>query len=264
MKRSTTTSKTAKLLKKLLAAAIWLALWQALYMIVKQEILIVSPLRVVARLIELSQQNEFWLSAFNSLLGIIEGFLLAVVGGVLLAVLTSAVTFAYDLFKPAISVIKATPVASFIILALVWLPLASVPTFSAFLMVMPVVWANVTAGIKNTDAGLIEMTKVFGFSRYKRLKLLYAPSIMPNFIAACTTGMGMAWKAGIAAEVIGSAKLTVGGHLREAKVYLETADLFAWTVVVIVLSVLLELGFVHLMRTVNRRYIGMADERRLK
>ena len=254
---STTQSKSIlnhKIVRKLLVALFWFGIWQLIYLIVKQEILIVSPVRVFQRLFELSQSGVFWFTALGSMLRILVGFLLGLVSGIVLAVLTSSFRIMYDLFNPIISIIKATPVASFIILALVWIQSEQVPTFAAFLMVMPIVWGNVVNGIKKTDKNLLQMAYSYRFGTAKVFKRVYIPSIMPYFTAACTTGMGLAWKAGIAAEVLANTELSIGGQIYNSKIYIETADLFAWTAVVIVMSVILEWLMVQLMKTVGQKY----------
>lgn len=243
-----------KILRKLFAAAFWLALWQVLYMVVRQEILIVSPVCVLQRLFALAADGGFWIAALSSMLRIIIGFLAAVVVGTVLAVLTSAIKICYDLFHPIISIVKATPVASFIILALVWIQTSQVPAFTAFLMVIPVVWGNVENGIKKVDPRLLQMSHCFRFGALKTFKRIYVPSVMPYFTAACTTGMGLAWKAGIAAEVLANAKPSIGGEIYKAKIYIETADLFAWTVVVVIMSVILEWLMVKIMKIAGKKY----------
>jgi len=253
----TTQSKDAsyrKVIGKLLAAVFWIAVWQMLYLVIKQEILIVSPVRVLQRLFELSRDGTFWLSAFNSMLHVLVGFSLGVTVGVILAVLTSSFQFMYDLFHPIISIIKATPVVSFIILALVWIKSSHVPAFTAFLEVTPIVLANVTNGIAKTDSKLLQMAKSYRFGTARTVRRVYIPSIMPYFTAACTTGMGLAWKTSIAAEVLASTALSIGGRIYDSKVYIETADLFAWTAVVIVMSVVLERLMVAVMKKVGQKY----------
>lgn len=136
--------------------------------------------------------------------------------------------------------IKSTPVASFIILALVWLTGNYVPIFIGFLMVLPVIYSNVFQGIAQVDVKLLEMAKVFRMSRGKKLLKIYIPSVLPYFTAACRTALGLAWKAGVAAEVIGVTQNSIGRQLYYSKIYIETADLFAWTAVVILLSLSLE------------------------
>ena len=144
------------------------------------------------------------------------------------------------LLSPLFSVIKATPVASFIILALVWINKELIPVFISALMVLPVIHGNVREGIISTDRELLEMAKIFGFSRKQKLSRIYLPSVAPYLTAGVKTCLGLAWKAGVASEVLCFAAYSIGNKLYQAKVYLETADMFAWTVTVIVISIIIE------------------------
>jgi NitT/TauT family transport system permease protein len=121
-------------------------------------------------------------------------------------------------------------------------------------MVTPIVWGNVTSGIQKTDKRLLEMAHSYRFGSVKTVRRVYIPSVMPYFTAACTTGLGLAWKAGIAAEVLANTKLSIGGQIYNSKIYIETADLFAWTVVVIIMSVILEWLMMRFVKTVGRKY----------
>ncbi|MEI6578043.1 MAG: ABC transporter permease subunit [Eubacteriales bacterium] len=232
--------RLAGVLRKLLVAVIWIAIWQVAFFFVKQEILLPSPAQTIVRLWELAQLNNFWISAFMSLLRIVEGFILGVAAGAILGVLTARFSLLYDFFHPAISIIKATPVASFIILALVWIKKDNVPVFIAFLMVLPIIWANVSEGIHQTDKDLLEMAKIFRFTRKKLASKVYIPSTLPYFFAGCTTALGLAWKAGIAAEILSLPSHSIGSELYNSKIYIETTDLFAWTATVIIMSIILE------------------------
>lgn len=226
--------------RKILAAVFWLALWQAVYMAVDREILIVSPASVALILIENAQSPAFWLSIANSLARIMTGYTAALILGALSAALSLRFALAQTLLYLPVSIIKATPVASFIILALVWIKTSSVPGFTAFLMALPIVFTNVYDGAAGVDALLLEMADAYGFSQAKKLKYIYLPAVKPYFTAAATVSLGLAWKAGIAAEVIASPSATIGANLQNAKVYLETGQLFAWTAVIIIISVILE------------------------
>ncbi len=166
--------------------------------------------------------------------------------------LTSSFEFLNRLFYPLISLAKATPVASFIILALVWIKKNGVPVFIVFLIVLPIVWANVSEAIKNTDKSMLEMAKVFRFGKLKTIKEIYVHSVLPYFAAGCTTALGLAWKSGVAAEVISLPQSSVGYHLYRSKITIETADLFAWTLVVIILSVLLEKLITALLKKIRK------------
>lgn len=240
-----------KILLFVSVAAFWLLLWQLVSLAVGQELLIASPLSVLRTLCSLAVTAAFWKSVLSSCFKILLGFLLGAATGTLLAVLTGFSRFFYTLTSPLLKIIRATPVASFIILALVWFKTSTLPVFISFLMVLPLIWSNVSEGIRSTDLKLLEMAKVFELSFFKRFRYLYFPSVLPYFTAACTTGIGFAWKSGIAAEVLGSPKNSIGEQLYNAKIYLETPQLFSWTIVVILLSVLIEKGFLFLLRKIK-------------
>ncbi len=248
---STTPDKNKKAqrfsIKKLGAAIFWLALWQLAAMALGQEILLVSPVSVFLRLLELVPHWDFWNTVLFSFFRIICGFLLACLAGSCLAALSSRFALAKELIAPLMSAVKATPVASFIILVLLWVPSRNLSVVISFLMVTPIVYSNVLGGIGSMDKKLTEMADVFQVSLPRRLRRLYLPQVMPFFRSACAAGLGLCWKAGIAAEVIGLPKGSIGERLYEAKIYLETPDLFAWTTVIILISLLFERFFLFLL-----------------
>lgn len=240
----------ARVVRTLSIALFWLAVWQLLYQSVGQEILLVSPAQTLLRIIALAQQADFWISASVSLYNVALGFLCASFLGVVLGAFCSRFRLLYELIYPLLSAVKATPVASFIILALVWIQAAQVPAFIAGLIVLPIVFSNVCQGVASTDCELLEMAQVFRLNRWKTLRYVYIPTVMPYLAAAFTTGIGLAWKAGVAAEVLANTRDSIGGRIYGAKIYLDTADLFAWTVVVIVMSVVLERLLVACLRRI--------------
>ena len=235
-------------------ALFWLLVWEGAALLVRQELLIPTPLAVLRTLWRLAGTPLFWKAAGASLLRVAGGFLAAVAAGCAAAVLTARFSLARALLAPVLHIVRAAPVASFIILALVWFRTDVLPLFIAFLMVVPVVWANVEKGIRAADPALLEMARVYRFGRLKTLLRVQLPSVMPYFLAACTTGLGFAWKSGIAAEVICRPGLSIGRQLQDAKIYLETPEVFAWTATVVALSILLEKGLLRLAKRLGRRY----------
>ena len=236
-----------KALRTLLIAAVWLAIWQVSAMLVGQELLIPAPAAVLARLWALCGQGAFWKSVALSMGRILLGYLLGLALGLLLGGLSAFCPAAGAFLSPLLAIIRSTPVASFIILVLVWLATDSVPVFTAMLMVLGVVWGNVSQGFASTDPGLLEMAKVYRLSRWQKLRHLYLPSMRPFFSAAALSSIGLAWKAGIAAEVICRPQFSMGRELYESKIYLEMPDLFAWTIAIILLSMALEQLFRRLL-----------------
>ncbi len=249
-----------KLIQYVLVTAFWLTAWLIAARAVGESLLLPTPGEVLTRLFELSGQEKFWLTVVTSLGRILYGVAIALLCGIVLAVATHFVPFLYTLFYPLITVIRSTPVASFIILAYLWMDRDTLPSFIAILMVLPVVWANLHEALGAVDKQLLEMAKVYRFSPWKRLWRIYLPSVLPAFMASCRSSVGLAWKAGVAAEILIVPAVSIGRMLSEAKQYLETTDLFAWTLAVILLSLVLELILLCVIRLFSRRRQSLKQE----
>ena len=236
---------------RLWAVLFWIAVWQAGSMALQAvypngHLLLPSPITALLRLGDLALTAVFWQSIGRSFLRIIGGFLLSCLAASLLAVPASRWKWVRELMGPLVAAIKAVPVASFIILALFWLNSRSLALFISFLMVFPPVYLNVLEGIRQTDGKLLEMARVFRAPLWRQIRGIYIPSVMPYFRTAVSLALGLCWKAGIAAEVIGLPAGTLGEHLYNAKVYYMTPDLFAWTAVIVLVSVVFERLFLRI------------------
>jgi len=240
--------------KKALVWVFYLLLYQILYWIVDQDILLASPLQILGSLGRLIREPAFFLAAGATFARITAGFAVGLLAGTVMAILTFRSKLVEALLMPLIRTIRATPITSFIILALVWIHSDRVPVFIVFLMVLPIVWANINEGIRQVDSELLEMARSFRMTRRRLLRLVYIPSLAPYFMSAAVTGLGMAWKAGISAEVLSTPTQSLGGRIYLSKIYLETPDLFALTIVIILLSLLLEKGFVFLVTRISETY----------
>lgn len=243
-------------IKKLSATFFWLVLWQVVSMLLGKEIFLVSPIVVLQTLFSLIGETAFWGSLAGSFLRIIGGFLLALISGCLFAMLSARFEFVKYLLSPITNVIKATPVASFIILALMIVGSYNLSMFISFLMVFPVIYANVLEGISTTDKKMVEMAQVFRMRPLRRILYIYLPHTMPFLMSACKISLGLCWKAGIAAEVIGLPTGSIGEKLYKAKLYLSTGDLFAWTVVIILISFIFERVFLKLLNRIYKAISG--------
>lgn len=222
------------------AVVLWLLVWQLASMAVGKDILLVSPLKVLRRLAEMIVTAHFWQSILFSLCRIGFGFLLAASLGVLFAVLAHRFGWVRDFLSPVMRTVKSVPVASFIILALIWFSSRNLAVLISFLMVLPVIYTNVLGGIAACSRQMDEMAAVFRIPAMRRLRYVILPQVTPYFRTGCSIALGLCWKAGIAAEVIGMPDGSIGEQLQQAKVYLDTPDLFAWTITIVLLSVLFE------------------------
>ncbi len=231
----------------------WLAVWQLGSMAVNQEILLVSPLNAFGTLIDLLGERSFYTATLGSLLRILVGFLLGFSLGVALAGLAKAMRPMRVLLEPLMATVKATPVASFVILALIWISSTNLSIFMSLLIVLPAVYQNVLDGLDRADKKLLEMAEVFAVPLPARVRAIYAPAAFPYLLTAAKLSLGMCWKAGIAAEVIAQPKNSIGTALQRAKVFFSTPELFAWTIAIILISVLFEKAAVAAINRLSRR-----------
>lgn len=247
---TTMQSKFKTVLKYAAVLLLWLAVWQFASMAVNEELLIPSPKAAARALAAISLTGEFWCSVLYSLARIILGYLSGVLLGVIGGILSARYSVFKTVFSPILHLIRAVPVASFIILAFVFIRSDYLAIFISFLMVLPMVWNTTESSIRGLDEKYLEMAKVFRLSPFKTLTCIKIPFIMPSFIATASAALGFAWKSGVAAEVICKPMLSLGGMLSDAKLYLETPNVFAVTAVVAILSLILEV----LLKRVTRRF----------
>lgn len=234
---------------KIAAVIAAIAVWQIVAMIIGNSLLLATPMVVARRLAELSLSMDFWRTISFSIVRIAFGFFLALTVGILLAAAAGRFHLIEIALFPYMLAVKSTPIASFIVLCLIWLNSKSLSVFISFLIVLPVVYTNVLHGIRSMDQKLLEMAGLFRVSWWRRLHYIFIPQLKPYLVSACSISIGMSFKAGIAAELIGIPSGSIGEKLYEAKVYLSTGDLFAWSVVIITISILTEKLFTYVLKT---------------
>ena len=248
--------KQKQLFRRVGAVVFWLAVWQCAAMVVGQEVFLVSPLQALHTLFGLLPRKEFWQRVCFSSGRILLGFALGTGVSAVLAAAAESCPAAETLLAPVMQLVKATPVASFIILALVWVRGSSLSVLISFLMVLPVMYSAVRTGIESADPQLLEMAQVFRLPLGRRLRAVWLPAVLPAFRQGCSVALGICWKSGVAAEVIGLPDGSIGDALYRAKITLSTGELFAWTFVIILLSVGFEKLFLALLRRAEKALLG--------
>ena len=238
------------------AVVFWLAVWQLAAAAIGQEVFLVSPLQAAGTLVQLLPQPDFWQRVGFSAGHILLGFLLGAVCSVVCSVAAERWVWIDALLSPVMQLVKATPVASFIILALVWVSGKSLSILISFLMVLPVLYGAVRTGIESADPQLLEMARVFRLPLARRVKAIWLPAVLPAFRQGCSVALGICWKSGVAAEVIGLPDGSIGDALYRAKITLSTGELFAWTCVIILLSAAFEKLFLALLDKAVARVLG--------
>lgn len=238
---------------KLLAIIFWLSLWQFAHTYVGEAILLPSPLNVIQKLYTMLFESQFWSAVMGSLARITIGFISACIVGIIISVLAYSFKLIKILIEPLMMIIKAIPVVSFVILALVWINSKNISIFISFLMVVPIIYTNVLKGLESMDEELLEMATIFKVSNIKKVLYIYIPSVMPFFVSGISIGIGFCWKSGIAAEVIGLPSNSIGENLYNAKIFLDTTSLFAWTTAMIIISIIYEKIIIKLIESISHR-----------
>lgn len=235
-----------------LSAVSAVIVWQLLAMKIGMDMLLASPVEVAERFTTIWKEPEFYSAVIFSFVRISSGFLIAFAAGIILGVLAGRIKAVEYILFPYVTVIKTVPIASFIILCLLWLSFSQLTVLIAFLIAFPAIYANVLQGVKSTDKKMLELAEIYHLPWKRRLLYIYMPSVKPYLVSACSVAVGMTWKAGVAAEIIGLVDGSVGEMMYQAKIYFQNADLLCWTIIIIVISVVSEKIFVFLLKSVFR------------
>lgn len=229
-------------------AAFWLAVWIFAAALVAQPLILPGPGAVALALLRLVCDGGTWAILAGSGARILGGLALAAVcGGVLAGISSRSRAFA-RLVAPALSFVKATPVACVVVLLLIWLGSARVSIAAVFLMALPGVFFSLVEGLAQVNKPLEQMFRLHGVRGWRLFCAHTWREVLPFVLSCAQAVIGMSWKAGVAAELIGMAVGTVGECIYQAKLLIETADLLAWTVLVVAASWTCERVLVWLLR----------------
>lgn len=254
MPRHELKNRISKKQRLILVILFWLLFWELAARITDNSIILVGPLDTGAELMRLCREQSFWSSVLTTLLRILTGFFLSAITAVLLGIVSYFLPLLRDLMAPIIKLMKAIPVASFVILALIWLRGSRyLGTAVSFIVTFPMLWESTVAGLSDHDRRFWELGQVFELGYIRQLRYIYAPALLPQLMTGLSSAVGMAWKSGVAAELIGQPAGTIGFYLYQSKVFLDTAGVFAWTLVIIVLSYACERGMRLLIRKISQR-----------
>lgn len=235
-----------KQLRKAIIIFCWLLLWGIFSRIIQNKILLAGPVETLLALVGMITTGAFWTACAGTILRIAIGYLAGMFLGILLATGSAKGTWIEELLAPVITLMKAVPVASVVVIFLIWWGSGNLAIAISFFMAMPNFYLNTLEGIRSTDVEKLEMAQVFAMPSRNRFFYIYRPALRPFWDSAIKLSVGMSWKAGVAAEVIGLPKSAIGEQLYLSKIYLETDKVFAWTVVIILLSYLFEKGCLKL------------------
>lgn len=242
-----------KILKICAPVAVYILIWQLLSMFVGSSLLLPSPKETLLAVFRILGSGLGWRSVGVTLLRILSGYLLGCVIGVLLAVVTAhSKVFAWFL-NPLRTLVKTTPITSFALILLISIVSGIVPVAVAAIVVVPMIWRTTEEAILGLDPKLKEMSKIF-LTPWKQFRYVTLPQVFPQVFATASTALGFAWKAVVTAEILALPRFGIGNQMYLDKLYLEYADLFAWTLIVIVCSVLVEKALERVVKRMEKSH----------
>ena len=248
MKSRTSDKKYYKPLLTLCSVALWILVWQLLHVAIGYDFLFPSVTDTVKALFGLAVTSVFWKTVLLSLVRILIGLILGIAFGCIFTLISVYLPLLDSFISIGMSIIKSTPVASIVILLWVLIDGKNLPVIIALMMVAPIIWQNLKDAYNSIDKNLYEVSLAFEFSTPKRFRHVFLPTLTGYFIPAVLTSVGLAWKSGIAAEIIAYTRNSIGQYIKNAKDSFETAEMFAWTLTVVLISIALESGIKLLLR----------------
>lgn len=252
MHKRTVRRVLVNILYSLATLGLILLIWYLAAVSIDVEIILPRPSLAFRRLWELLTESVFWGNVGATLLRSVLGFLLALIPGVLLAVAAFLFRPVYQLLNPLVMVLRAVPTMSVILLCILWVSSKVSPIIIAFLIVFPVIFSAVYGALCAVDHNLIEMSALYRVPKGRQVFSLYLPAVAPEFFQAARSSVGLNLKIVIASEALALTKQSIGNMLQESKALLDTPQLFAYTIIAIVLSFLLELLVEAISRLVVR------------
>jgi NitT/TauT family transport system permease protein len=236
-------------IRKISMIIMWLLIWQMAAILIHNKILLAGPIEVAEALLQLIGTLQFYKICLYSMGRILTGFIMAFLLGVAVGALTYRSNFIREMLQPLLHVIKSIPVASFVVLLLIWQGAENLSVWISFLVVFPNACISTRNGLEAVNPQLKEMADIFGIHGVKRVIYIYRPSLIKFLYAGMEVAVGMAFKSGVAAEVIGVPDFSIGERIYMSKIYLDTPGLFAWTIVLIILSSLAEKLILKILRS---------------
>ena len=230
------TSLNKKKLIGLISTLFLLLLWKLISVKIDAVIILPAPEDVIIRLGQIALSKNFWMAIANTTVRTLYGFILSFCAGFIAGIACGSSSRINAALSPLISVIRTIPVMSVILIAMIWFKTDMVPVFVCFLMIFPIITANVSQGISEVDKSLIDMASAFKLSKFNTLLHISIPSTIPFVLAGVRAAVGVAWKSVIAAEVLSQPVRAIGTGIQFSQMNLETAEVMAWTVIAIILS----------------------------
>jgi len=222
-----------------ISKVVLIGIWIILSAIVQNEVIFPTINSTFKSLVEIVKDPDFINIIVSSLLRSLCGFLISLFLAVFMGILSSVSKLIYNMMIPILGFLSSIPTMAIIILALIWLHNEVVPMFVGFIMVFPILYETVQKGILNVDKKILEMCKLYKVSRETIIRDIYIPSIFINISMVFDSALSTNLKMVIAGEALSQPKFAIGSSLQIEKMYLNTSGVFAWIIIILLISKLL-------------------------
>ncbi|HEW92383.1 MAG TPA: ABC transporter permease [Thermotogaceae bacterium] len=224
--------------------------WQIVSIWINSQLLLPSPIDTFKRLSQLIISGRIFPPLLNTLLKAMIGFFMALAAGFFTGFLMGLNKVFYELLRPLISVVQSVPIISWLALAMLWWGVGDKgPIVIVFLTLFPIVTLNVYEGVLNIDKKLVEMAKIYKVKRSRIFRDIYLGSVFPFVVSAISVSTGLLWKSVAVAEFMAGSR-GIGVEIAWAKSKLETVDVFAYTVLLVLLGIASEV----FLRSIERKF----------
>ena len=228
--------------KIILVALFWLLLYHILYIYINNDIYIPSMLAILKEIASIFTDKETLIDILYTLYRMLIASSISILAGVIIAIICASKTYIFEFIKPAMAILKTTPSIVMILIALIWFDAESLPVIICIAMCLPIMFSNIVYGIIDIDKVYLDFAKVYNIKKKNVYRYLYTSLLKPHFISGVNTIIGISFKLIIATEILAQPDYGIGKRIYDSKLYIKTDDMLAWTVVVIVVSLVIE-GF---------------------
>jgi len=234
--------------KRLTLVAVLIGAWWLAALNVPHYIL-PGPHRVYDAFILIAGNGDLWSNLAVTLERVVIGFVLATLTAVPLGIVLGANRALGEFFEPVLPVLNTVSSAIWAIFAIIWFGISNATTiFVVFMTAMPLIITNVWQGTRSVNADFIELAHTLRMPAWKVMTKIYLPTIMPHFFSGARLAFGFGWRVSLVAETLGASS-GVGYRLRQAADLIQTDQVFAWTIIMIIMMATLEMGVLKPLET---------------
>lgn len=224
----------------ILSVIILLGIWQIAAWSIHNDFLMPYPIEVLSTMIKQCSDISFYSILFATLSRSLCGLLVAFLIGGICAILSFYFVYFKHCISPIILLTKSIPNIAYIIIILVWFGSESSAVIITFLILFPVIYANIYEGLQSMDQDLKDVLRIYPEKRMTTLYKVYLPMLVPTINASLSSGLGLSFKVGVMAEIIGQVQIGVGRQLNIARFNMDMTTIFAWTLWIIILLIIID------------------------